>query len=164
MLAWMDAEALRATRETGEAHFFSRSRGRLWHKGETSGNTLSVEELREDCDGDAILLRVRSNGPACHSGSLSCFAPWLWRTVSERAATRPEGSYVAELLDGGVTECARKLGEEGVEASLAAIGENDERLIAELADLWFASYVLLAARGLDPALVEDELARRRKDP
>jgi phosphoribosyl-AMP cyclohydrolase / phosphoribosyl-ATP pyrophosphohydrolase len=162
MLAWMDDEALRATRETGEAHFFSRSRGRLWHKGETSGNTLSVEELREDCDGDAILLRVRPNGPACHTGSLSCFAPWLWRTVAERAATRPEGSYVAKLLDGGVAECARKLGEEGVEATLAAIGESDERLVSEVADLWFASYVLLAARGLDPALVEDELARRRE--
>jgi phosphoribosyl-AMP cyclohydrolase / phosphoribosyl-ATP pyrophosphohydrolase len=160
MLAWMDEEALRATRETGEAHFFSRSRRRLWRKGETSGNTLPVEELRDDCDGDAILLRVRPNGPACHTGSVSCFAPWLWRTVSERAASRPEGSYVASLLDGGVAECARKLGEEGVEASLAAIGESDERLVAELADLWFASYVVLAARGLDPALVEDELARR----
>jgi phosphoribosyl-ATP pyrophosphohydrolase/phosphoribosyl-AMP cyclohydrolase len=161
MLAWMDEDALRATRETGEAHFFSRSRGRPWRKGETSGNTLAVEELRDDCDGDAILLRVRPNGPACHTGSVTCFAPWLWRTVSERAATRPEGSYVAHLLGGGVAECARKLGEEGVEASLAAIGENDERLVAELADLWFASYVVLAARGLDPALVEDELARRR---
>jgi phosphoribosyl-ATP pyrophosphohydrolase/phosphoribosyl-AMP cyclohydrolase len=161
MLAWMDDDALRATRETGEAHFFSRSRGRLWRKGEASGNTLAVEELREDCDGDAVLVRVRPNGPACHTGSLSCFAPWLWRTVADRAATRPEGSYVAKLLDGGVAECARKLGEEGVEASLAAIGESDERLVSELADLWFASYVLLAARGLDPALVEDELARRR---
>jgi phosphoribosyl-ATP pyrophosphohydrolase/phosphoribosyl-AMP cyclohydrolase len=161
MLAWMDEEALRATRETGEAHFFSRSRGRLWRKGETSGHTLAVEELREDCDGDAILLRVRPNGPACHTGSYSCFAPWLWRVVAERAATRPEGSYVAKLLEGGVAECARKLGEEGVEASLAAIGESDQRLVSELADLWFASYVLLASRGLDPALVEDELARRR---
>jgi phosphoribosyl-ATP pyrophosphohydrolase/phosphoribosyl-AMP cyclohydrolase len=162
MLAWMDDEALRATRETGEAHFFSRSRGRLWRKGETSGNTLAVEELRDDCDGDAILVRVRPNGPTCHTGSVSCFAPWLWRTISERAASRPEGSYVAGLLDGGVAECARKLGEEGVEASLAAIGESDERLVAELADLWFASYVVLAARGLDPALVEEELARRRR--
>ena len=162
MLAWMDDDALRATRETGQAHFFSRSRGVLWRKGETSGNTLAVEELREDCDGDAILLRVRPNGAACHTGSLSCFAPWLWRIVSERAITRPDGSYIAKLLDGGVAECARKLGEEGVEASLAAIGESDERLVSELADLWFASYVLLAARGLDPALVEDELARRRE--
>jgi phosphoribosyl-ATP pyrophosphohydrolase/phosphoribosyl-AMP cyclohydrolase len=160
MLAWMDDAALRATRETGEAHFFSRSRSRLWRKGETSGHTLSVEEIREDCDGDAILLRVRANGPACHTGSRSCFAPWLWRIVSERAAKRPQGSYVAKLLAGGAAECARKLGEEGVEASLAAIAESDERLVEELADLWFASYVVLAARGLDPALVEDELARR----
>src|SRR3990172_5324756 len=76
MLAWMDDEALRLTRETGEAHFFSRSRQALWHKGATSGNTLAVEEVREDCDGDAILLRVHPSGPACHTGSVSCFAPW----------------------------------------------------------------------------------------
>ena len=162
MLAWMDEEALRLTRETGEAHFFSRSRGRLWRKGETSGNTLHVEELRDDCDGDAILLRVRPSGPACHTGSASCFAPWLWRRVSERARERPEGSYVASLLAGGPAACARKLGEEGVEAALAGAGESDERLVEELADLWFSSFVLLAARGLDPAAVERELERRAR--
>lgn len=160
MLAWMDDEAERRTRETGEAHFFSRSRNRLWRKGETSGNTLAVEELRDDCDGDALLLRVRPNGPACHTGSLSCFAPWLWRRVRERAETRPEGSYVASLLAGGPAACAQKLGEEGVEAALAVASEEDERVVSEIADLWFASYVALAARGLDPAAVEDELARR----
>ena len=160
MLAWMDDEALRLTRETGEAHFFSRSRGRLWRKGETSGNTLAVEELREDCDADAILLRVRPAGPVCHTGSLSCFAPWLWRRVAERAATRPEGSYVARLVDEGPAAAARKLGEEGLEAALAGVSESDERLVSEIADVWFHSYVLLAARGLDPAAVEDELARR----
>jgi len=160
MLAWMDDEALRLTRATGEAHFFSRSRARLWRKGETSGNILAVEELREDCDGDAVLLRVRAAGPACHTGSLSCFAPWLWRRVAERAATRPEGSYVASLVAAGPGAAARKLGEEGVEAALAGASESDERLVSELADLWFASYVLLAARGLDPAAVEDELTRR----
>jgi phosphoribosyl-AMP cyclohydrolase / phosphoribosyl-ATP pyrophosphohydrolase len=162
MLAWMDDEALRRTRETGEAHFWSRSRQALWRKGETSGNTLAVEELRDDCDGDAILLRVRPNGPACHTGSESCFAPWLWRTVAERARTRPEGSYVAGLLDQGVAACARKVGEEGVEVALAGAAEDDERLVAELADLWFHSYVLLAARGLDPAAVERELIGRRR--
>src|SRR5712691_16835 len=162
MLAWMDEEALRLTRERGEAHFFSRSRARLWHKGETSGNTLAVEELREDCDGDAILLRVRPAGPACHTGSMSCFAPWLWRVVAERAATRPEGSYVAGLLDEGVAACAQKVGEEGVEAALAGVGEDDERLVSEIADLWFHSYVLLAARGLDPAAIERELKRRHR--
>jgi phosphoribosyl-ATP pyrophosphohydrolase/phosphoribosyl-AMP cyclohydrolase len=160
MLAWMDDEALRLTRETGEAHFFSRSRGRLWRKGETSGNTLAVEELREDCDADAILLRVRPAGPVCHTGSLSCFAPWLWRRVAERAATRPEGSYVARLVDEGPAAAARKLGEEGLEAALAGVSESDERLVSEIADVWFHSYVLLASRGLDPAAVEDELARR----
>jgi phosphoribosyl-AMP cyclohydrolase / phosphoribosyl-ATP pyrophosphohydrolase len=160
ILAWMDEEALRRTRETGEAWFWSRSRRELWHKGETSGSTLAVVELREDCDGDAILLRVRPAGPACHTGSLSCFAPWLWRRVAERAKERPEGSYVAGLLAEGCAAAARKVGEEGLEAALAGTGESDERLVEELADLWFHSYVLLAARGLDPAAVEDELRRR----
>ena len=160
MLAWMDDEALRLTRETGAAHFFSRSRGQLWRKGETSGNTLAVEELRDDCDGDAILLRVRPDGPVCHTGAVSCFAPWLWRRIAERAATRPEGSYVGALVAAGPAAAARKVGEEGVEVALAGAGESDERLVSELADLWFHSYVLLAARGLDPAAVEDELARR----
>jgi phosphoribosyl-AMP cyclohydrolase / phosphoribosyl-ATP pyrophosphohydrolase len=162
MLAWMDEQALALTRKTGQAHFFSRSRGRLWRKGETSGNTLHVDELRDDCDGDAILLRVRPNGPACHTGSRTCFAPWLWRRVAERALERPQGSYVGDLLAEGVGACARKVGEEGVEAAIAGVAESDERLVAELADLWFHTYVLLVARGLDPASVEDELQRRAK--
>ncbi len=162
MLAWMNEEALGRTRETGEVWFWSRSRGELWHKGATSGNTLAVVELHDDCDGDAILLRVRPAGPVCHTGSLSCFAPWLWRRVASRAKERPEGSYVAGLLADGPAAAARKVGEEGVEAALAGIGESDERLVEELADLWFHSYVLLAARGLDPAAVEDELHRRMR--
>jgi phosphoribosyl-AMP cyclohydrolase / phosphoribosyl-ATP pyrophosphohydrolase len=162
MLAWMDAEAERRTRESGDAWFWSRSREQLWRKGETSGNTLTVEELRDDCDGDALLLRVRPNGPTCHTGSVSCFAPWLWRTVADRALNRPEGSYVASLLDEGVPACARKVGEEAVEAAVAATAEDDERVVEEVADLWFHSYVLLAARGLDPAAVEDELLRRTR--
>src|SRR3981081_4460291 len=120
MLAWMDDEALRLTRETGEAWFWSRSRSRLWKKGETSGNVLAVEELRDDCDGDALLLRVRPAGPACHTGSTSCFAPSLWRTVVERVRDRPEGSYVASLADAGVERAAQKLGEEAVEAAIRA--------------------------------------------
>jgi phosphoribosyl-ATP pyrophosphohydrolase/phosphoribosyl-AMP cyclohydrolase len=163
MLAWMNDEAERLTRETGEAWFWSRSRERLWKKGETSGNTLAVEELRDDCDGDALVVRVRPNGPACHTNAVSCFAPWLWRVVAERAKERPEGSYVTALLDEGVAACARKVGEEAVEASVAALAESDERLVEELADLWFHSYVLLAARGLDPAAVEDELSRRHSE-
>lgn len=160
MLACANEEALRLTRETGDAWFWSRSRSELWHKGATSGNTMAVDEIRDDCDGDAVLYRVRPRGPACHTGAESCFAPWLWRVVAERASTRPEGSYVAGLLDAGPAAAARKVGEEGVEAALAGAAESDERLVEELADLWFHSYVLLAARGLQPSVVEDELRRR----
>jgi len=162
MLAWMDAEAERRTRETGEAWFWSRSRQELWRKGETSGNTLAVEEIRDDCDGDALLLRVRPAGPACHTGSLSCFAPGLWRTIAERAQTRPEGSYTTSLLEAGVGAIARKVGEEGVELTVAALDESDERVLEETADLIYHVYVLLAARGLDPAQVEDVLASRSR--
>ena len=160
MLAYADEQALRRTRETGEAWFWSRSRNELWPKGATSGNTMAVEEVADDCDGDALLYRVRPSGPACHTGAESCFAPWLWRIVSERAATRPAGSYVADLLERGPAAAARKVGEEGVETALAAVTESDERLVEELADLWFHTYVLLAARGLQPSAVEDELRRR----
>jgi len=160
MLAWMDAEAERLTRETGEAWFWSRSRERLWRKGETSGNTLAVDELRDDCDGDALLLRVTPAGPTCHTGSVSCFAPGLWRTISERALERPAGSYTTELLEGGLGAVARKVGEEAVELTVAALDETDQRVVEEAADLVYHLYVLLAARGLDVAAVEDELARR----
>jgi phosphoribosyl-AMP cyclohydrolase / phosphoribosyl-ATP pyrophosphohydrolase len=160
LLAWMDEQAERLTRESGEAWFWSRSRQRLWRKGETSGNTLAVEELRDDCDGDALLLRVRATGPTCHTGSVSCFAPALWRTIAERAAERPEGSYTTELLDAGIGACARKLGEEAVELAVAALDESDERVVDEAADLIYHLYVLLAARGLDIAQVEDVLRAR----
>jgi len=96
----------------------------------------------------------------CHTGADSCFAPWLWRVIKERQTQRPEGSYVVSLLDGGPAAAARKVGEEGVETALAGASESDERLVEELADLWFHSYVLFAARGLDPTAVEDELRRR----
>jgi phosphoribosyl-AMP cyclohydrolase / phosphoribosyl-ATP pyrophosphohydrolase len=160
MLAWMDDEAERRTRETGEGWFWSRSREEYWRKGATSGNTLAVEELRDDCDGDALLLRVRAAGPVCHTGSLSCFAPGLWRTISARALDRPEGSYTTKLLAEGIPAIARKVGEEGVEVVTAALAESDERVISESADLIYHLYVLLAARGLDLAAVEDELQSR----
>jgi phosphoribosyl-ATP pyrophosphohydrolase/phosphoribosyl-AMP cyclohydrolase len=160
MLAWMDEEAERRTRETGEAWFWSRSREQLWRKGETSGNTLAVEELRDDCDGDALLVRVRPAGPTCHTGSLSCFAPGLWRTISERTAARTAGSYTTELLEAGIGACARKVGEEAVEVSVAALDEPDERVVEEAADLIYHLYVLLAARGLDIAEVDEVLAVR----
>jgi phosphoribosyl-ATP pyrophosphohydrolase/phosphoribosyl-AMP cyclohydrolase len=159
MLAWMDDEALRRTRESGEAWFWSRSRQEYWHKGATSGNTMAVEELRDDCDGDAILLRVRHAGPACHTGAESCFAPWLWRRIKEREQERPAGSYVVSLLDDPAL-AARKVGEEGLEAALAGAGESDERLIEEVADVLFHAYALLAARGIGLEDVEAELRRR----
>jgi phosphoribosyl-ATP pyrophosphohydrolase/phosphoribosyl-AMP cyclohydrolase len=161
MLAWMDDEALRLTQETGEAWFWSRSRSRLWKKGETSGNVLAVEEVRDDCDGDALLLRVRPAGPACHTGSTSCFAPALWRTVVERVRDRPQGSYVASIADEGIERAAQKLGEEAVEAAIAATA-GDGRLVSEAADVLFHLYVLLAVAGVDVAEVEDELTRRKR--
>jgi phosphoribosyl-AMP cyclohydrolase / phosphoribosyl-ATP pyrophosphohydrolase len=161
MLAWMNDEALQLTQETGEAWFWSRSRSRLWKKGETSGNVLAVEEVRDDCDGDALLLRVRPAGPACHTGSTSCFAPALWRTVVERVRDRPDGSYVASLADAGVERAAQKLGEEAVEAAIAATA-GDGRLVSEAADVLFHLYVLLAVAGVDLADVEDELAHRKR--
>ncbi len=162
MLAWMDAEAERRTRESGEAWFWSRSREEYWHKGATSGNTMAVEELRNDCDGDALVVRVRPAGPACHTGSLSCFAPALWRTITERAQSRPEGSYTTKLLEEGVPGVARKVGEEAVEVMVAAFAESDERVVSETADLIYHLYVLLAARGIDLAAVDDELAARAR--
>ena len=161
MLAWMDEEAERRTRETGEAWFWSRSRERLWRKGETSGNVLTVVEMRDDCDSDTVLLRVEPAGPACHTGSVSCFAPELWRTVVERVRERPEGSYVASLADAGVARAAQKLGEEAVEAAISA-GADDGRLVEEAADVLFHLYVLLAVAGVDIADVETELAARRR--
>jgi len=163
MLAWMDAEAERLTRETGEAWFWSRSRQELWHKGGTSGNTLAVEEIRDDCDGDALLVRVRRAGPACHTGSRSCFAPPLWRTVVERVRDRPEGSYTASLAEAGIERCAQKLGEEAVEAAVSAVAA-DGRLAEEAADVLYHLYVLLAVAGVDVADVEDVLVRRAAPP
>jgi phosphoribosyl-ATP pyrophosphohydrolase/phosphoribosyl-AMP cyclohydrolase len=160
MLGWMNEEAERLTRETGDVWFWSRSRERLWRKGESSGNTLAVRELRDDCDGDALLVRAAPAGPTCHTGSSSCFAPALWRTIAQRAAERPQGSYTAELLDAGVGACARKVGEEAVEVTVAALDETDERLVEEAADLVYHLYVLLAARGVDLTQVEDALRAR----
>jgi phosphoribosyl-AMP cyclohydrolase / phosphoribosyl-ATP pyrophosphohydrolase len=164
MLGWMNEEAERLTRESGEVWFWSRSRERLWRKGESSGHTLAVEELRDDCDGDALLVRAAPAGPTCHTGSVSCFAPALWRTITQRAAERPPGSYTADLLNAGIGACARKVGEEAVEVTVAALDEADDRLVEEAADLVYHLYVLLAARGIDLAQVEDALAARAGTP
>ncbi len=162
MLGWMDDDALALTRETGYVHFFSRSRQRLWKKGESSGNTLRVVEIVRDCDDDAVLVRARADGPTCHDGSTSCFTPWLWRTILRREADAAPNSYVASSLRAGVAFTARKVGEEAVEVAVAALSESDERVIGEAADLWFHLLLLLRSRNLDPAAVEDELRRRQR--
>ncbi len=160
MLGWMDDEALALTRSSGLVHFFSRSRQRLWRKGETSGNELHVTDIVLDCDEDAVLVRVHADGPTCHDGSTSCFTPWLWRRILRREREGAEGSYVAAQLSAGAGVNARKVGEEAVELVVAALSEDDQRVVEEAADLYFHSLLLLRSRGLDPAAVDDELRRR----
>lgn len=160
MLGWMDEEALALTRSSGLVHFFSRSRQRLWQKGETSGNAMHVSEITLDCDEDAVLVSVHPDGPACHDGSTSCFTPWLWRTILRREREGAQDSYVAAQLASGVAANARKVGEEAVELAVAALSEDDGRVVSEAADLWFHALLLLRSRGLDPAAVEDELRSR----
>jgi len=160
MLGWMDDEALESTRRTGLVTFYSRSRQQLWVKGETSGNAMHVVEIILDCDEDAVLVRVNADGPACHDGSTSCFTPWLWRTILQRDAAGEETSYVARTLGEGTPKVSRKVGEEAVEVVVAALSEDDARVVSEVADLWFHTLLLLRSRGLDPAAVEDELRSR----
>lgn len=173
-LAYMDAEALALTRETGEMHFFSRSRKELWHKGATSGNTQAVRAIRYDCDRDALLALVESAGPACHTGERTCFhdgdlalsapyesLPTLERTLAQRAALRPEGSYTARLL--ADPDLARaKVREEAEEVARASAEESDERLAEEAADVIYHLAVLLLERGLSLADAERVLDGRRK--
>jgi phosphoribosyl-ATP pyrophosphohydrolase/phosphoribosyl-AMP cyclohydrolase len=187
MLAWMDREALEATVATGDVHFHSRSRNELWRKGETSGNTLRVVDIAADCDADALLVTANPAGPTCHRGTRSCFDPaeatrgarprpqgfaWLeqlWATIGDRAATRPEGSYTARLLDGGVDAAARKVTEEATEVLIAAkddatasSAESRAALANETADLLYHAMVLLAERDLPPADVIAALRDRAR--
>ena len=170
MVAWADQEALDATSETGLAHFHSRSRGRLWKKGETSGNTMAVESIAVDCDGDTILMRVSPAGPACHTGEETCFGPRLLdprvaaladlaRVIDERRTADPSTSYVAGMLAGAREGPQRKVGEEAVEVLLATPGSPE--LAAEVADLWFHTMLLLARDGIDPLAPLEVLAARR---
>lgn len=190
MLAWVDREALAATLASGEVHFHSRSRDRLWRKGESSGNVLRLRSIALDCDGDALLLAVDPVGPTCHRGTRSCFDEppadvpesvqgfaWLetlWTTIAARAAARPSGSYTTSLLAGGVDAVGRKVTEEATEVLLAAKDDavaqssgaardaSRTALAGEAADLVFHTLVLLAERGLDPAEVLRVLRDRHR--
>jgi phosphoribosyl-ATP pyrophosphohydrolase/phosphoribosyl-AMP cyclohydrolase len=174
-LAYLNADALRLTRETGEMHFYSRSRQELWHKGATSGNTMAVKAIRYDCDGDTLLALVEPRGPACHTGERTCFhggeldpaapyevLPALERTIAARARERPDGSYTVTLL-ADPERIGEKVQEEAEEVARAAREESDERVAEEAADVIYHLTVLLRSRELtlaDPERVLDD--RRRQ--
>ena len=182
MLAWMNREALEQTLETGLATFFSRSRGKLWVKGEGSGNTLRVHSVTADCDADVLLLLVEPAGPSCHTGRPSCFfkrvgpggsledlpyeiAPFigeLERTIRDRQASTAEKSYTKSLLDGGISKINAKISEEAGELVAALGAESDERVLSEASDLLFHVLVGLRARGLDFRQVVAALGARTK--
>ena len=172
-VAYMDEEALRRTRETGETHFFSRSRQEPWHKGGTSGNVQRVRTVRYDCDSDALLVAVEPAGPACHTGERTCFyrgdmalgpheaLPALERTIGERRAALPKESYTARLL-ADPELLADKVREEAEEVARAAAGESPRRVREEAADVLYHLAVLLASRGLSIAEALEELGGRRR--
>src|SRR3954454_3014687 len=172
-LAYMNAEALRLSRETGELHLYSRSRRELWRKGATSGNTQAVRARSYDCDADAVLALVEPAGPACHTGERTCFhngeltaapheaLPGLERTLEQRAAERPEGSYTAGLL-ADPPRIGEKVQEEAEEVTRAAREEPDERVAEEAADVLYHLAVLLRSRGLTLADAEEVLVGRRR--
>lgn len=178
MLAYANREAVELTLSTGVAHFFSRSRQELWRKGATSGHTMAVVEVLQDCDRDALVVRALPAGPACHHYTRSCFEPnaaefelgWLGRVLAERASAPPEESYTARLLDQGVDRIARKVAEEAGETVIAAVRadaapESTRRrsdLAAEAADLVYHLLVLLQANGVGLADVAAELGRRHE--
>ncbi len=171
MVAWADREAVERTLATGQAHFWSRSRRRLWKKGETSGNTLEVVEVLADCDRDTLLVRARPAGPACHRGTRTCFEPnparlelgWLWRVLEDRREAAPEASYTARLLAKGLPRVAQKVGEEAVETVIAGLDpspDGEEAVVAEASDLLYHLLVLLLARGVAPERLAAELEKR----
>ncbi len=168
MLGYMSREALAKTLDSGQVTFFSRSKGRLWTKGESSGHVLTLVSLEADCDRDTLLVQARPRGPTCHLGTTSCFpsAPGdvlgeLQALIRARHAERPPGSYTTKLFDAGVKRIAQKVGEEGLETALAAVVEEDAPLLGEAADLLYHLIVLLQARGLSLADALAVLERRR---
>jgi phosphoribosyl-ATP pyrophosphohydrolase/phosphoribosyl-AMP cyclohydrolase len=172
MLAYMDRAALDETLESGEATFFSRSRGGRWRKGETSGHRIKVQSISLDCDGDTLLLRTEPHGPACHRGTETCFGTALTRgigqlgalerTIADRAKASPEESWTAKLIARGPKRIAQKVGEEGVETALAGAAGDKEELCNEAADLLYHLGVLLHARGASFEDVMQVLAEREK--
>lgn len=173
MLGYMNADALVTTQATGHVTFYSRSKQRLWTKGETSGNVLELKSLRVDCDADTLLVQAEPHGPTCHKGTSSCFGDdvrpaagflaELDALVARRHAERPEGSYTTRLFEGGIRRMAQKVGEEGVETALAAVAQDDAALLGEAADLVFHLLVTLRARGLGLDDVVDVLAQRHAE-
>jgi phosphoribosyl-ATP pyrophosphohydrolase/phosphoribosyl-AMP cyclohydrolase len=175
MVGYMNREALVATLTRRRVVFFSRSKERLWEKGETSGHFLELVELQADCDRDALLVSAWPRGPVCHTGSGSCFgdAPpgteepstflaKLEEVVGERLATRPEDSYTAKLVAAGWARIAQKVGEEGLEAALAGAGGSDHEVIEEVSDLLYHVLVMLKARGLSLGHVAEVLRARHE--
>ena len=175
MLGYMNREALVTTLARRRVVFFSRSKRRLWEKGETSGNSLALEEIRADCDRDTLLVRAWPSGPVCHTGSGSCFGEvssdesdpvaflqTLESVIDDRIAKRPDDSYTAKLLAKGWMRIAQKVGEEGLEAALAGAGGSDAQVIEEVADLLYHVLVLLRARGLSLERVSTELRARHE--
>lgn len=168
MLGYMDREALAVTLGTGFVTFYSRSKQRLWKKGETSGDVLQLIAIETDCDSDTLLLQAHPAGPTCHLGRTSCFpdAPGdglaeLDALIAQRAQDRPEGSYTTKLFESGVRRIAQKVGEEGVETALAAVAQDEEALLGEAADLLYHLTVLLHARGVSLADARRVLTARR---
>lgn len=183
MMAYMNGETLRMTRESGYTHFYSRSRNQIWKKGETSGNTQKVKNIFYDCDNDTLLLTVEPSGPACHTGKETCFYSELqesdelsgnkpednenilsriYQVIQHRKTERPEGSYVAELFNKGNATIMKKIGEEGVEFVVACQSGNRDDITSEAADLWFHSLVAMAAYDVSPEDVFKELKKRFK--
>ncbi len=157
MLGYMSEEALKTTQDTSLVTFFSRTKQRLWTKGESSGHFLRLKSIRLDCDQDTLLIEVDPIGPTCHTGCATCFGPkgdsvnflnQLQRVVDQRYEQRPEGSYTTRLFQDGIQRMAQKVGEEGVEVALAAMAPDDKELLGEAADLIFHLTVLLKGRGL----------------
>lgn len=171
MLGYMDRAALQATLASGRVTFYSRSRRRLWTKGEQSGNVLQLLAIETDCDRDTLLLQVRPAGPTCHLGRASCFAgapgdflAELDALLAERERKRPEGSYSTRLFAAGTRRIAQKVGEEGVETALAAVSQGDAELLGEAADLMYHLLVLLRSRGLGLADLVATLRGRHAPP